>query len=170
MAQALSQGGSVRDALENELKAVKMFEAAFAADPRNETARFDAAYALGAASETMAKLGELFEAERRSSAAIRLLEGATPGGAPPLNSVSVQLAVQRSRAGHVSALLANDATVAARARNCERAREHFALSEPVLAAADQDDRWRGHFTARLEAMRKQLASCRAIAASASAES
>jgi eukaryotic-like serine/threonine-protein kinase len=167
MAEALLRQGSAAAALEKQEEAAKMLQASLDADPKNETARFDAAYSLGEASESLIALGKPAQAERLSGEALAILALSVGAGDSTLNSVQVQLGVQYWRSGVANAMQALTAATSPGQRDafCQRARQAFGRSEPILAAADKDDRWRGHFTVRSEEARKHLAACAPIIAS-----
>jgi tetratricopeptide (TPR) repeat protein len=171
MGEARLRQGAPHLALEKQRAAAAMFRELLEADPKNENARFDAGLAVGRVSESLLALRDARNAERAAAEAIGILEQAAPAGAAEPSFTRMQLALNYFRAGAASALQAGRAGArsAAHAQHCKRAREAFARSEPLLAAAaDSRDVWHGTVSHRPQEIPAYLQPCGTALASAGA--
>ena len=167
VAEAMLRQGSPRPALEHQMQAARNFRAQLDADPKNETARFDAAYALGEAVDSLILMGDYASAGKNSRQAIAILEQSGVIDEDTLTPVRVQLGVEYGRLALASLrqAAASDGQ-RARSRLCEHARQAFSLGEPILTAANSDSRWDGKFVKRIDEVRGELATCKPLLAAA----
>jgi len=166
IAEAMLRQGSPRPALQHQMHAARNFGAQLEADPKNETARFDAAYALGEAVDSLIVMGDYATAEKTSRKAIDILEHSGVAADPALTPVRVQRGVEYARSALASLWQAGLGGGRERSRHCARAREAFAISEPILEVANADSRWKDKFVKRAEEVRSRLADCKPLLASA----
>jgi serine/threonine protein kinase len=165
IAEAMLRQGSPRPALEYQMQAARNFAAQLEADPKNETARFDAAYALGEAVDSLIAMGDYATAEQTSRKAIEILERSSVAADAALTAVRVQRGVEYARSALASLWQAGLGAQRERSRHCERARQAFAVSEPILAAANADSRWKDRFVKRADEVRTRMADCKPLLAS-----
>jgi len=167
MGEALARLGRPREALQKQLQAVELLRATFDADPRNEVARYDTAYALGEASDTDIALGDLASAERRLTDALAILSRAANIADLELNDTKVLLGMNYFRLGRTHAaraLAAGRGTSHTHA--CREARKWFDLSRPILVAAEADGQWRRDASGKTAQIDQELAGCARVIAAA----
>ncbi len=139
----LFRQGSFQDALEKQLQASRTLRALFDADPKDEEARFNAAFALGEIGESLIALGQLERAEHNLQDALAIIEPSGALGDPGLNGTKVMQSVDYYRLGRIHARRSADpqATARQRAGSCSQARRWFEQSSPVMEAAIREGQW-----------------------------
>jgi tetratricopeptide (TPR) repeat protein len=155
--------GDSHTALEKHLRAVSTLRPLFAADPKNDEARFDLGYALGQTSETLFALDDLPSAQGHLQEAIEILSTSAGANAPALSRARVALGIDYFRLGQVSASRALDPKSQGvdKIRSCQAARQWFERSSPILNAADRDDQWRSAVEGRAGMIANELHRCNA---------
>jgi hypothetical protein len=135
----------------------------FAADPKNDEARFDLGYALGQTRETLFALDDLPAAQGHLQEAIEILSTSAGADAPALSRARVALGIDYFRLGQVSASRALDPKSQGvdKTRSCQAARQWFERSSPILSAADGDDQWRSAVEGRAGMIASELHRCKA---------
>ena len=132
-------------------------------DVRNETARYDTAYAMNEVSNTLIALGQLGPAQTQLTESLGVLSQSSGLAEVKLTDARVLLGVTYVRLGVTHSLNAGRPSTprAERSRLCAEAKHWFDLGGPILTAAHaQDDRqWRYLTRGTVEQMRRQAESC-----------
>jgi tetratricopeptide (TPR) repeat protein len=152
-----------RAALAEQIRAMDMLRPMLDLDAKNETARYDTAYAMNEVSSTLIALGQLGPARTQLTEALGILSQSSALAETKLTDARVLLGVTYVRLGVIHALNAggSSASRAQRTQACAQARRWFDLGEPILTAADtqQDHQWRYITRGPLEQMRAQAGNC-----------
>lgn len=163
MGSALFLMNQPRAALAEQIKAADMVRALLDADARNETARYDTAFAVNEVAKTLIELGELKAAELQLTQGMKVLLESDAIGAAGLTDAKVLLGLDYFRLGLTYALRAADAGTSRRERSqaCERAAHWFGLAGPPLeaAAALKNSEWHKQATTALERMARETETC-----------
>ena len=161
MGGALLRMKQPRAALDKQLQAVAILRSTLDADPKNEIARYDAAFALTEAATSDITLRDLQSASTRLTHAMEILAESKSVASPSLNDMRGLEGIAYFRLGQTSALRASTAATSLSQRNkaCQEARHWFDLSRPILSQAAQDDEWRARTSGMSEQIATHLGSC-----------
>ena len=161
MADALGRLKRPREALQKQVEAAQLLGAILDADPKNEIARYDAAFALTEASATDITLGDLHAADEGLMDALKILSESNSLQQPKLTDTRVLLAVAWFRLGQSQARHAASpaATSAAHNRYCREAQRWFDLSRPVLTDAEADGQWRAATHGKTDQIAHEMQIC-----------
>jgi len=156
--------GDPHGALEGHLGAVSTLRPLFAADPKNDEARFDLGFALGQTSDSLFALGDLPAAQGHLQEAIEILSQSAGTDAPALSRAQVALGIDYFRLGQISTSRALDpkSSGVEKIRSCQTARQWFERSASILNAADGDAQWRPAIEGRAGMIAGELHRCKAV--------
>jgi tetratricopeptide (TPR) repeat protein len=163
-ATVLSKQGLTREALANQTRAAAALRALFDADAKDTEARYNAAFSLSEASETLTMLGQLEAAERSLRDALTIIGPSVNSSEPAPGRAQLLHAIDSFRLASIEARQAGDRATprGLRASKCAEARRLFEQSSPVLEAAErQGDRSLGSGAERSVQISKHLSSCSA---------
>jgi eukaryotic-like serine/threonine-protein kinase len=135
----------LRPALASQLQAMDLLRAMLDVDAKNETARYDTAFAMSEVSKTLLALGEPGPARTQLTEALGVLSQASGLSDESLTDSRMLLGMIYVRLGLTHSLDANraSATRTQRSRSCTEAQHWFALGEPIVReGADKSDPWR----------------------------
>jgi tetratricopeptide (TPR) repeat protein len=108
IATVLSKQGATREALGRQTQAIKTLRALFEADTKNTDARYNAAFALSEAGESLITLGQFAAATRNLRDALGILEPLVDGDEPARTSAARALRdMDNSRLGKIDARHSN---------------------------------------------------------------
>ena len=166
MGTALYELNQPRAALAEQISAMDMLRAMLDLDTRNETARYDTAFAMSEVSNTLIALGQLDPAQTQLTESLAVLSQSSGIAEGKLTDARVLLGVTYARLGVTHSLNAGrpSATAAERSKLCAEARHWFDLGEPILTAASEatDQQW-GYLTRdTIQQMTRQAESCTKI--------
>ena len=134
-----------RAALAEQIAAMDLLRATLDLDGKNETARYDTAFAMGEVSSTLIALGQLGPAQTQLTEALGVLSQSSSIAEGKLTDARVLLGVTYARLGITHALSAGrpSATRVERSKSCTEARHWFDLGGPILTAARAatDQQW-----------------------------
>jgi eukaryotic-like serine/threonine-protein kinase len=155
--------GDSHTALEMHLGAVSTLRPLFAADPKNDEARFDLGYALGQTGELLFALRDLPAAQGHLQEAIEILSLSAGADASALSRAQVALGIDYFRLGQISTSRALDPKSRGvdKIRSCQTARQWFERSAPILSAADRDAQWHSAIEGRAGMIASELHRCKA---------
>jgi tetratricopeptide (TPR) repeat protein len=160
---ALYELGQPRAALAEQIRAMDMLRATLDLDAKNETARYDTAYAMNEVSNTLIALGQLGPAQTQLTESLGVLSQSSGLAEAKLTDARVLLGVTYVRLGVTHSLSAGrpSATRAERSKFCAEARHWFELGGPILTAANaqEDHQWRYLTRSTVEQMTRQAESC-----------
>jgi tetratricopeptide (TPR) repeat protein len=161
IATVLSKQGLQRDALAKQTWAAGTLRALSDADAKDTEARYNTAFALSEASETLATLGQLDAAERNLRDALRIIERSANSSEPTADDARLLQSIDYFRLAKIDARQANDRATprAQRASKCGEAKRLFEQSRPVLEAAEREGRWQLEGSDRSVEITKHLGSC-----------
>jgi tetratricopeptide (TPR) repeat protein len=159
-----------RAALAEQIRAMDLLRPMLDLDAKNETARYDTAYAMNEVSNTLIALGQLGPAQTQLTESLGILSLSSALADTKLTDARVLLGVTYVRLGVIRSLMAGQATAsrAQRTKACADARHWFDLGEPILSAADADADQQWHYVIRgpLRELREQAGNCAKPAPSA----
>ncbi len=160
---ALYELGQLRPALASQLAAMDLLRPVLDRDARNETARYDTAFAMSEVSKTLVALGELEPARTQLTQALGVVSQAAGISNADLTDSRMLLGLIYVRLGLTHALQASQPSITrtARSRSCSEAEHWFALGEPiVMAGAGQNEQWRYLARGLAEQIAQHAGTCR----------
>lgn len=141
---ALYELGNLPLALGSQLAAIDLLRPMLDLDARNETARYDTAFAMSEAGKTLVQEGDFKAARMQLTESLRILSQAPDLADTNLTNTRMLLGVVYVRLGITHSQEAGvSSTHAARVRACDEARRWYALGKPIVVAGSaQSEQWR----------------------------
>jgi tetratricopeptide (TPR) repeat protein len=151
---ALYELNQPRAALAAQLTAMDMLHGMLDLDDKNETARYDTAFAMNEVSGSLIALGELTTAQTQLTGALSVLSQSAGIAESKLTDARVLLGVTYARLGITHALRASR-------KSCAEAQRWFALARPIVTAANgaSDQQWRYLIRGTVEQMNRHAKTC-----------
>ena len=137
--------GQFRPALASQIAAMDQLRPMLDVDAKNETARYDTAFAMSEVSKTLLALGQAQPARTQLTESLGVLSQATGLADAGLTENRMLLGMIYVRLGLTHSLEANRpaATRAERNRACSEAQRWFALGEPIITeGSSRSASWR----------------------------